>query len=147
MLLHRCEEGKLPFPLKTGSSELFFLHHQHLREGFDDLVNKVLSFSELQSTESLSLRSSALPRALAGGRGLKSIKRQPSGINQWESERAAVPGGGRKEGRRDQRGRSEACQRADEREKENLCLMSSAHAADWSEYCLVTSDTDVTQLN
>lgn len=117
MLLHCCAEGKLPFPLKTESSELFFLHDQQLREGFDDLVKKVLPFSELQSTESLSLRSSGLPQALAGGRGLKSIKWQPSGINQWESEGTAVPGGGRKEGRRDQKERSEACQSADEREK------------------------------
>lgn len=41
-------------------------------------------FSELQSIESVSLRSSTSPRAMEGGQSLKSIRWQPCGINQWK---------------------------------------------------------------
>lgn len=43
-----------------------------------------LFFSELQSIESVSLRSSTSPRAMEGGQSLKSIRWQPCGINQWK---------------------------------------------------------------
>lgn len=97
-LLCLCWAGKIiSAPQKTKKAQSDFSFSLSTTLGGRSVLifseEKVLSlFCKLQSIESVSLRSSASPRAMVGGRGLKSIRREPSGINQCEraGERGCV---------------------------------------------------------
>lgn len=131
MLLHCCAEGKLPFPLKTESSELFFLHDQQLREGFDDLVKKFSLFLSFNPLSHYPCGRLGCPRRWQEDEAWKASNGNPVElINGRARERLCREEEERRDG--EIRRREVKHVRAQTRGKKgNLCLMSSVCVSDW----------------
>lgn len=81
------QKKNVPPQKPKASEQLSDTLYQQSRGGkkcLDLQRRKFCLFSELQSIESVSLRSSTSPQAMEGGQSLKSIRWQPCGINQWK---------------------------------------------------------------